>query len=61
MSSVYQPFPSIKEIHEIPDVQQGLTEIVEPEEETMPIQGEFVGGMFPPLPGKNFFLMLLIL
>ena len=60
MSSVYQRFPSIKELHVIPDVpppEQGLTDIeeqVESEEETMPIEGEFVGGMFPPLPGKNF-------
>ena len=81
MSSVCQRFPSIKELHNIPDVpppklmsntrKQELTEIeeqVESEEESIPIQyewenrqevmdnqeGEFVSGMTPPLPGKNF-------
>ena len=54
MSSVYQRFPSIKELHNIPDDplpelmsktrKQGLTEIeeqVESEEESIPIQYEW--------------------
>ena len=60
MSSVYQRFASIKELHDIPDVpppEQGLTEIeeyLESEEETILLQEEFGSGMNPPLPGKNF-------
>ena len=61
MSSVCQRFPSIKELHDIPDVpppEQGLTDIeeqVQSEEETIPIQEELVPGMTLPLPGKIFF------
>ena len=63
MSSFFYRFPSIKELHDIPDVplpelmsnttKRGLTEIEE-QEEVINQKGEFVSGMNPPLPGKNF-------